>query len=102
VGIASHKIADASRRGMVEARMCRRLRINRPPLEVPVPEGDLVGAELLDRLPEEQRRALAARVFDDKPYKEIAASEAVSPQVARKRVSRALSSLRSRFEEDQQ
>jgi RNA polymerase sigma factor (sigma-70 family) len=102
VGIASHKIADANRRGMVEVRMCRRLRIDRPTLEVTVTDGDLVGGELLDVLPEEQRRAVAARVFDDKSYAEIAVQEAVSSQVARKRVSRALSSLRSRFEEDQQ
>lgn len=101
VGIASHKIADANRRGMVEVRLCRRLRIDRPTLELPASEGDLLGVELLDELPEQQRRAVAARVLGDKSYAEIAASEAVSSQVARKRVSRALSSLRSRLEEDQ-
>jgi RNA polymerase sigma-70 factor (ECF subfamily) len=59
VGIAAHKIADASRRGMVEARMCRRLRIDRPALEAAGSDGDLIGVELLDQLPEERGRGLS-------------------------------------------
>jgi RNA polymerase sigma factor (sigma-70 family) len=101
-GIAQNKLADARRRGAVHARMCERLRINRPVLEVeerePV-DGD--SAELLAGLPEEQRRAVSARVVGERPYREIAEVERVSEQVIRKRVSRALKALRTRIGEQQ-
>jgi DNA-directed RNA polymerase specialized sigma24 family protein len=40
-------------------------------------------------------------VLRDEPYQQIAVDEAVSEPTVRKRVSRALSALRSRFEEEQ-
>jgi RNA polymerase sigma factor (sigma-70 family) len=100
-GIALHKLADVKRRGAVQAQMCERLRINRPSLildERELQEGD--PDELLADLPPEQKRAVRARVLEERPYPEIADAERVSAQVIRKRVSRALRTLRARIEEE--
>lgn len=99
-GIALNKIADANRRGAVDAQLCRRLGIRRPPLEEIEPMFDL-GGDLLASLPRDQRLAVQARVIDDKPYEQIAAELSASPQVVRKRVSRGLGALRARLKEDQ-
>jgi RNA polymerase sigma-70 factor, ECF subfamily len=97
-GIARHKVADARRRGKVQARMCQRLGIRLP--AAGAVELQFNGsAELLAALPEDQRRAVQARVLDEKPYAEIAREESVSEQALRKRVSRALAALRSHFPE---
>jgi RNA polymerase sigma factor (sigma-70 family) len=96
-GIALNKLADARRRGAVQARMCERLMLERPPLEgtqLDRPD-DLVGV-----LPDDQRRAISARVLDDQSYRQIAAQERVSEQTVRKRVSRGLSALRDRLGEE--
>ena len=98
-GIARNKLADMRRRGAVEARMCRRLGIQLAGYSGSELELD-PGAELLVALPADQRRAVKARVLEDRPYPEIAREEAVSEQVVRKRVSRALAALRTRFEEE--
>jgi RNA polymerase sigma factor (sigma-70 family) len=100
-GIAHNKLADASRRGAVEARMCRRLGVRVPELD-PADIGldRLVSGEMLAALPAEQRRAVEARVLHEEPYEQIARDEAASEQAVRKRVSRALSALRSRFQEE--
>ena len=100
MGIARHKIWDARRRGAVEARMCHRLGIRLPLEEVDEPQLDN-GSELLAGLAPDQRRAVEARVLGDQSYAEIARRESVSEVVARKRVSRALAALRSRFEEEE-
>jgi RNA polymerase sigma factor (sigma-70 family) len=102
VGIANHKLADARRRGVVEAKLYQRiggrpLRLDAAELEV-----DLGSDDLLRDLPVDQRRAVAARVLGDQSYEQIAREESVSPQVVRKRVSRALNTLRSRFSEGEQ
>jgi RNA polymerase sigma factor (sigma-70 family) len=96
-GIALNKLADARRRGAVQARMCERLMLERPPLEgtqLDRPD-DLVGV-----LPDDQRRAVSAHVLDDQSYRRIAAQERVSEQTVRKRVSRGLSALRDRLGEE--
>jgi RNA polymerase sigma-70 factor (ECF subfamily) len=98
-GIARHKIADARRRFEVEARMCRRLGIRPPAVEAVELQFDS-SAELLAALPADQRRAVQARVLDEKAYAEIAREESVSEQALRKRVSRALAALRSHFQEE--
>ena len=101
-GIAQHKLADAARRGAVEARICRRLSVRTPELDPAALGLDRVAAEeLLAGLPAGQRQAVEARVVRDEPYQQIAVDEAVSEQAVRKRVSRALGALRSRFEEEQ-
>jgi DNA-directed RNA polymerase specialized sigma24 family protein len=80
--------------------MCRRLGIRLPVAEVGEPQLDN-GSELLAGLAPDQRRAVEARVLGDQSYAEIARRESVSEVVARKRVSRALAALRSRFEEEE-
>ncbi len=98
-GIARHKLADGRRRRKIEARMCRRLGVRLPtarPAEHPL-DGS---AELLTMLSTDQRRVVQARVLEDKPYAEIARQEDISELAVRKRLSRALATLRSRIEEE--
>jgi len=54
---------------------------------------------LLADLPATQRDALAARIRDELPYRDVAERLACSELVARQRVSRGLSALRARLEE---
>ncbi len=100
-GIARHKLADARRRGALDVRLTRRLGIHTPALAVD-PELGFEVPELLEGLPPDQRRAVEDRVLDDKPYVEVAREHAVSEPTVRKRVSRALGTLRARMEEDHQ
>jgi RNA polymerase sigma-70 factor (ECF subfamily) len=58
-------------------------------------ESDLVN-QLADLLPPDQLQALRARVIDEREYDEIARDLDCSEAVVRKRVSRALSTLRAR------
>jgi RNA polymerase sigma factor (sigma-70 family) len=98
IGIAQHKIADARRRGAVELKLYRRLGAT-PIAAAPVSD-EIDGMELLDVLPDDQRRAVTLRVVSDRSYAQIAADEAVSAQTARKRVSRGLAALRARMQEE--
>jgi DNA-directed RNA polymerase specialized sigma24 family protein len=100
-GIARHKLADAARRGTAEARLCRRLGMCLPKSYGSAPEVD-ASAQLLDALPADQRLAVQQRVLADKAYAQIAREQSVSEQAVRKRVSRALTALRSRIQEDRQ
>ena len=101
-GIAAHKLSDWRRRGYAEDRARRRLGIERPPLsEDDVAElsrlaDEVTVVELLDELPSEQRKAVRARLLDDRAYDEIALAEGVSEAAIRKRVSRGLAGLRQR------
>jgi RNA polymerase sigma-70 factor (ECF subfamily) len=97
IGIAQHKIADARRRGAVQLKLYRRLGATRVAVAPAVVETE--GAEMLDALPDDQRRAVSLRVLSDRSYDQIAADEAVSPATARKRVSRGLAALRARITE---
>lgn len=54
-------------------------------------------AEALEDLPVDQRRAVVARVVQEMSYEEIGHEQATTGIVARKRVSRALSTLRNRL-----
>ena len=99
LGIAAHKTTDALRRGRVERRARRRLGL----AEIAWTEEDLDHvarvetlrlAELLGDLPEDQRRAIQARVVDEHGYAEIAHASGVSAQVVRQRVSRGLAAMR--------
>jgi RNA polymerase sigma-70 factor (ECF subfamily) len=100
--IAQNTLASSVRKGRVEEAARRALGVrdsvelrddSRARLEQEV-AGDAWVAELLARLPDEQREAVRARVLDDRSYDEIAASLETSSLVIRKRVSRGLASLR--------
>lgn len=107
-GIALHKLADAQRRGHAERRARRRLGIPAIALtdddiaridELASLDGGADVARLLAALPEEQRRAIEARVVQERDYEEIAAAHAVSQAAVRQRVSRGLATLRTRLRE---
>jgi RNA polymerase sigma factor (sigma-70 family) len=102
-GIAGNTLAMSRRRGRVEARARRRLRM--APLELTdedidrVTELDHAALELVDDLPAEQKEAVRARVIDERDYADIAKDMRCSEAVVRKRVSRALRSLKTQLED---
>jgi RNA polymerase sigma factor (sigma-70 family) len=99
--IARNELLDAWRRGRVAEDARRRLALD--PLviddedlisvEDEAAEADLL-VQLADELPPAQFHALSAHLFDERGYPEIAAELGCSQAVVRKRVSRALSTLR--------
>jgi RNA polymerase sigma factor (sigma-70 family) len=101
-GIARHLLARSRARGRVENQA--RVRLGLPPLAL---DDELIarieGAgedralTLLERLPQDQRSALQARVLDERPYEEIAIELQCSESVVRQRVSRGLAALRMRL-----
>ena len=106
--IAHHKMADSIRRGQVEDRARRRLRleplvfsdedIERVEQRAATAEGS--GALLeLERLSAEQRGAIEGRVLQETEYDELARRLRCSESVVRKRVSRGLAELRTRMKE---
>ncbi len=102
LGIARNKLFESYRRGRVEA--AAREKLGLEPLVLndsdlalvdELSESDLVN-QLADLLPADQLQALRARVIDEREYDEIARDLDCSEAVVRKRVSRALSTLRAR------
>jgi RNA polymerase sigma-70 factor (ECF subfamily) len=102
LGIARNKLFESYRRGRVEA--AAREKLGLEPLVLDdsdlalvdeLSESDLV-SQLADLLPADQLQALRARVIDEREYDEIARDLDCSEAVVRKRVSRALSTLRAR------
>lgn len=106
-GIARNLWLKYERRRSVETKARRKLGI---PLEYYEGEWDEIEERLvrerlrpnlahaLDELPSDQRDALELRVFDGLPYDAIAARLTCSEAAARKRVMRALRTLRSRLQ----
>lgn len=102
-GIARHLLARSRERGRVENQA--RIRLGLPALALDdevIARIEAAGSEertlrLLARLPEDQQRALRARVVDERGYDEIAAELQCSESVVRKRVSRGLAALRTRL-----
>jgi len=99
--IARNAMIDSYRRGRVESAARQRLAME----PVQIGDGDVervlqLAAEtdlllgLADELPAEQFDALRARVLDGRGYEEIAGQLQCSAAVVRKRVSRAISTLR--------
>jgi RNA polymerase sigma factor (sigma-70 family) len=102
-GIADHKLADSARRRRIEDRARHRLGVERIRFE----DAELERAEeaadldrdggqlesLVHDLPPAERDAVLARVVRERTYLELAAELGVSPQTARKRVSRGLARL---------
>jgi RNA polymerase sigma-70 factor (ECF subfamily) len=101
--IAEHKLSHSKRRGRVEDRARRRLRMEPLVLD----DEDLERIErlgataaavgLLDGLPVEQRAAVRARVLEERSYEQIAKELKCSQSVVRKRVSRGLARLREQL-----
>jgi len=92
------------RRGRVEQRAHRKLGVPRLEIDDVLLERieALAAAELLGEhvrgLPADQRRALLARVVDEREYADIATELRCSEAVVRQRVSRALKTLRAEVE----
>jgi RNA polymerase sigma-70 factor (ECF subfamily) len=106
LGIGAHLLARSARRGAVEDRARRRLRL--PPLALDDTElaeiDDLVAGPgplqaALETLPPTQAEAIRARVLNEQDYTEIATAMACSEAVVRQRVSRGLATLRQRLTE---
>ena len=100
--IAHHKLTDYHRRGTAEDRMRRRLGIARLPVEPDDADmiamlGAEVALQLVSELPPGQRDAVRAHVIEDRDYGDIAREQLTSEATVRKRVSRGLSSLRTRI-----
>jgi RNA polymerase sigma-70 factor (ECF subfamily) len=103
--IARNKLIDSVRRGRVER--AARTRLGLPVMAVDDDELRRID-ELIDRtdvavrlaenLPAEQFEALRARILDEEEYREIARALQCSEAVVRKRVSRALRTLRAAME----
>ncbi|HEX4032950.1 MAG TPA: RNA polymerase sigma factor [Solirubrobacteraceae bacterium] len=102
LGIARNKLFESYRRGRVEA--AAREKLGLEPLSLDdsdlalvdeLSERDIV-RQLAELLPPEQLEALRARVIDERDYEDIARDLQCSEAVVRKRVSRALSTLRGR------
>jgi RNA polymerase sigma factor (sigma-70 family) len=105
--IAQNKLTDARRRGQVESRARRRLGLREAVeyddealdrIESTVSQTGWV-TTLLERLPDDQREAVRARILNDRSYGEIAGELQTSELVVRKRVSRGLATLRKSLEE---
>jgi RNA polymerase sigma-70 factor (ECF subfamily) len=104
LGIARNKLYESYRRGRVEAAARQRLHLEPLVLDDAdlalvdeLSETDIV-KQLSDVLPEDQLQALRLRVIDELEYDEIARDLQCSEAVVRKRVSRALHTLRARVD----
>lgn len=106
--IAHRKFVDSYRRGRVEHDARERLSFERMEItdeaveriEAIAGSTDVL-AHLAEHLPEEQLRALQARIVDERDYTEIARELQCSPALVRVRVSRALKTLRALARPDQ-
>ena len=107
-GIARNVVSGSFRAGRVAAAARARLGMREP---LVLSDQDLERVEelassdasvlaLLEDLPAAQRKALEARVLDELSYRDVARRLECSELVARKRVSRGLSTLRARLEEE--
>jgi len=108
-GIARNLVLQLRRDGAIESRA--RARLGLPVAD----EGEYDGivnrlsaeeefgriSDSLDRLPDDQRRALELRVVDVLDYTEVGRRLRISPQAARVRVFRALTALRAQIGERQ-
>jgi RNA polymerase sigma factor (sigma-70 family) len=110
-GIASRQVARALRRGAAEARARRRLEMERVELHhddvaliTALAAGDQAASDLvltddvLARVPAEALALVRERFITERSYEDLAIEHEVSPAVVRKRVSRALATLRSELQ----
>jgi RNA polymerase sigma factor (sigma-70 family) len=105
IGIARNTLGASRRRGRVEARARQRLGFRAIDLDESdlerthalAADGEGALTELLGSLPDEERRAVEARIVRERSYAEIAAELECSQLVVRKRVSRGLARMRRRL-----
>jgi RNA polymerase sigma-70 factor (ECF subfamily) len=105
LGIAHNKLLMSLRRGRIESRARRRLHFQAVEFEdqdYERVEAVAVGgagrlAQLVARLPADERFAVNARVVEERSYREIAEELACSELVVRKRVSRGLARVREQL-----
>jgi RNA polymerase sigma factor (sigma-70 family) len=110
IGIARNKLLMSLRRGRIEARARRRLGYEAVALdeddferiEAVADRGAGQLTRLLAVLPADERRAVHARVVNERSYREIAAELQCSEMVIRKRVSRGLARVRDQLEKAEQ
>lgn len=102
-GIAWNKLHEARRRGHAEDGTRRQLGM--APIVLSDEGIERIEAlasgpalDLLERLPDDQRAAVRARVIEGRHYPEIAAELKCSPSVVRKRVSRGVKAMRAKLE----
>lgn len=102
LGIAQNVLAMTRRRGRVEARARARLGIPSVALDdmalLAIVETAGTVEQLLTALPEDQQRAVRARIIEQLDYPTIASELACSEATARQRVSRGLAALRRSLE----
>jgi RNA polymerase sigma factor (sigma-70 family) len=105
-GIARNKWLHACRRGAVDDRARRRLRME--PLVLDDEDLERIdrtaatewATDLLSELPADQAEAVRERVVEERSYEQIAAAMRCSPSVVRKRVSRGLAAMRAAVKEE--
>lgn len=98
-------VRDWQRRGAVDARARRKLRLPVSPDESDDAAARIDAVRLqgrlrsgLARLPDDQRAAVAARVVEERGYPEIAATTGTTEEAIRRRVSRGLRALHTFLE----
>jgi RNA polymerase sigma-70 factor (ECF subfamily) len=105
ITIARNKLTDSLRRGQVE--QTARARLGLEPLSLEdadlerveeLIDGTDVAVRLAELLPSDQLEALQARILHERDYSDIARELRCSQAVVRKRVSRALQTLRDAME----
>jgi RNA polymerase sigma factor (sigma-70 family) len=105
-GIARNKLLDSRRRGRVEDATRRKLGM----ASLAIDDDDLRRVEelaaigqsaralsVVEHLPADERRAVHARIVEERDYAEIAAELQCSESVVRQRVSRGLARVRARL-----
>lgn len=105
MGIAHNKLLMSLRRGRIESKARRRLHFQAVEfedhdferVEATADSGAGRLAQLVARLPDDERFAVKARVVDERSYRDIAAELACSELVVRKRVSRGLARVREQL-----
>ena len=105
IGIAHNKLLMSLRKGRIESRARRRLHFEAVDfedqdlerVEATAERGAGRLAQLVARLPPDERFAVTARVIEERSYREIAAELACSELVVRKRVSRGLARVREQL-----
>ena len=105
IGIAHNKLLMSLRKGRIESRARKRLHFEAVDfvdqdlerVEATADRGAGRLAQLVARLPPDERFAVTARVIEERSYREIAAQLACSELVVRKRVSRGLARVREQL-----